>query len=240
MSYSWLTIHRVKFNEPRHAKIEGSPSGPPGASAWRFGPNAPLGENCFRTGVSDEWGGVGFYDSRQAAEAVVQNPRDNLGFVMETTEDWHALACVITHRGAADWSTSSEPHPALQPLGSDPGGVMAVITSAGYVSVDETQFPRIRDFQERVDDVIEFYGTLEENTARCLFNAVNAREGMTFSVWSSDKGMMASAYKSGVHADNLKRHMETPMFDRSSFTRLRLLESSGTWDGADPRTVAGG
>jgi hypothetical protein len=240
MSFTWLTIHRVKFDVPRNAKLSGSPKGPQTSAAWRFGPNSPLGEDGFRTGSSDEWGGVGFYHSREEAAAVARDPGGHLAFIEDTAEDWHALACVIAHRGEADWSTPSEPHPVLQPIDSDPGGVMAVITSAGYVSVDETQFPRIKDFLKRVGDVIEFYGTLEDNTARCLFNAVEAREGMTFSVWSSDKGMMASAYKSGVHADNLKRHQVSPMFDRSSFTRLRLLESSGTWDGADPCAMAGG
>ncbi|MGI9389222.1 MAG: hypothetical protein ACR2O1_04115 [Boseongicola sp.] len=145
---------------------------------------------------------------------------------------------MITHRGEVDWSTPSEPHPSLRPVETDPGGVLAVITSAGYVNADETQFPRIKDFIKRVDDVLKFYGTLEENAASCLFNSVEANEGMTFSIWTSDKAMMASAYRSGVHADNLKRHLSKPMFDRSSFTRLRLLVSRGTWDGADPREFA--
>ena len=85
---------------------------------------------------------------------------------------------------------------------------------------------------------MDFYGTLEANAARALFNAVDWPEGMTFSVWKSDRGMISSAYRAGLHSENLALHKERPMFDRSSFTRLRLLASRGTWDGADPREVA--
>ena len=115
---------------------------------------------------------------------------------------------------------------------------MAVITSAGYDSAESATPERVRDFLARVDDVIEWYGTLEANKARCLFNAVKAKQGMTFSVWKSDRDMMATAYRGGTHSDYIKRNQETPMFDHSSFTRLRLMESRGTWDGRDPRAEA--
>ena len=236
MGYSWLSIHRVNFKDMKDSK-EGAPSGPASASAWRFGPHAPLADSGFRKTVSRKWGGVGFYKSRELAEAVVDAPYEHLGFLGDAEEDWHALACVIAYRGESNWSTPTEPHPVLVPT-EDPGGVLAVITSAGYVSPDESEFPRIKDFLKRIEDVIEFYGTLEANTARCLFNAVEAREGMTFSVWTSDKEMMASAYRAGVHADYLARHQASPMFDYSSFTRLRLLKSAGLWNGVDPRLEA--
>lgn len=238
MGYSWLTVHRVKLKEPRNANIKGPLPGPDLASAWRTGPNAPLGENGFRTGISSEWGGLGFYESRADAEAVIADPSAQLPFLDDATEAWHALAAVIAHRGEVDWSTATEPHPALQPVDEDPSGVIAVVTSAGFLSRDETQHDRIRRFLKKVDSVIDFYGTLEENAARCLFNLAGTPEGMTFSVWRSDRGMMAGAYRQGLHSQYLGQHKEDAMFDRSSFTRLRLLDSTGTWDGVDPRVVA--
>ena len=240
MTYSWLTIHRVTFDEERDANVSGAPNGPELASVWRFGPNAPLGENGLRTGVAQEWGGVGFYHSRKDAEAVVAAPDEHLDFLGDTTEGWHALAGVIAHRGEVDWSKETEPHPTLTPLKSDPGGVMAVITSAGYLSRDASQLDRIRDFLKKVEEVVEFYGTLEANVVRTLFNTVGTKEGMTFSVWNSDKGMIASAYKPGLHSEYMAQHNQSPMFDRSSFTRLRLFASNGSWDGIDPREAATG
>lgn len=238
MGYSWLTVHRVILKEPRNANIEGALPGPGRAAAWRNGPNAPLGENGFRTGISNEWGGLGFYDTREDAEAVLADPSAHLPFLDDVTEAWHALAAVIAHRGEVDWSTASEPHPALQPVDKDPTGVIAVITSAGYLSRDETQHERIRAFLKKVNDVVDFYGTLEENAARSLFNLAGTPEGMTFSVWRSDRGMMSGAYKEGLHSKYLGQHKADAMFDRSSFTRLRLLDSTGTWDGIDPRLAA--
>jgi hypothetical protein len=233
-----LTVHRVRYPRPRNSRTDGAPVGPKGAAAWRFGPDAPLGDDGFRTGQSDVWGGVGFYETRDQAEEVLSNPSAHLGFLNETDEAWHALAAVVAHRGEVDWSTDTEPHPGLEALAQDPGGVMAVITSAGYDSAETATPERVRDFLKRVDQVIEWYGSLEANIARCLFNAVTARQGMTFSVWKSDRDMIATAYKGGTHSDYIKRNQETPMFDHSSFTRLRLLNSRGSWDGIDPREAA--
>lgn len=238
MPYSWLTIHRARFPEPRNATTDGAPPGPATASAWRFGPHAPIREDGLRTGISDTWGGVGFYETREAAEALIADPAAHLDWLDGTVEHWHALAGVIAHRGEADWSTGSEPHPALAPLGSDPGGVMAVITTAGYNNPGPHELPRIKPFLKKVDAVVTWYRSLDGNAAAMLFNAVEARQGMTFSVWKTDPSMIASAYKAGTHGDYLKMHQKEPMFDVSSFTRLRLLASSGTWDGKDPRQEA--
>ena len=209
-----------------------------GSSVWRFGPHAPLGEDGLRTGAADVWGGVAFYQSREAAEAVVSDPFAHLSFLGEAVEHWHALAAVIAHRGEVDWSTETEPHPALLPLSEDPGGTMAVITSAGYLRPAKDELDRIKPFLRRVNEVVDWYRTLESNAAAMLFNAVESKQGMTFSIWKSDPGMLASAYKIGKHSEFLKMHQSDPMFDMSSFTRLRLLASSGSWDGVDPRELS--
>lgn len=239
MGYSWLTIHRVRFAEPRSAKEHGPPPGPPRAASWRFGPHAPLGPDGLRTGVSREWGGIGFYDSREAAEAVIADPPANLSFLDETDEDWHTLAGVISDRGFRNWATPADPTPELKPLDADPGGRLGVITSAGYEPrPDGSLDPRVKPFLAKINNVVEYYGTLDENLARCLFNAAGWAFGMTFSIWKSDRGMMASAYRSGTHSDYLHEHLGQPMFDYSSFTRVRLLDSAGTWDGVDPAKAA--
>jgi hypothetical protein len=238
VGYSWLSVHRVRFLQSRSAAIDGVPGAPENAAAWRFGPHAPLGEDGLRTGVSDVWGGVGFYHSQQAAEAVVGDPSAHLNFLGETAENWHALAAVIAHRGDVDWSTETEPHPALTPLGEDPGGTMAVITTAGYLRPAQDEMDRIKPFLRKVNEVVDWYQTLECNAAAMLFNAVESKQGMTFSVWKSDPGMLGSAYRNGKHSEFLKMHQSEPMFDMSSFTRLRLLASSGSWEGRDPRASA--
>lgn len=126
------------------------------------------------------------------------------------------------------------------PLDEDPGGVLAVITSAGYVSEDESQQARIREFAAQNEEVRAFYGTLDSNVLRYPFNVCGARDGMTFSIWRSDPAMVTAAYKNGTHRAMMDVHKARAMFDHSSFTRLRLLDSRGTWDGVDPLSAAVG
>ena len=237
--YSWVTVHRARFDEVL-AGADTWFEGPAGAAVWRCGPDSPLGENGFRIGRSAVWGGVGFYDSREAAEAALALPEADLPFAGRAAEAWHGLMAVIAHRGEVDWSTPDDPHPVLVPVDTDPGGVMAVITSAGYVSRDESQLPRIRDFLAKVEEVRDFYATLQANVARQLFNLIGTPEGMTFSIWRDDPGMMRAAYKDGTHRAYMERHKAEPMFDRSSFSRFRLLAARGDWDGMDPLAEARG
>ena len=237
MAFSWLTVHRVQFLEPRCSRVSGAPAGPEGADAWRFGPHAPIGSDGFRTTESNIWGGVGFYGDRSAAENVISDPHAHLPWLDKTLEAWHALAGVVAYRGEADWSTNSEPNPEVMPLKSDPGGRLAVITSAGYDVPNPKEDPRLPPFLKGIEEVVAHYRNLDENLAATLFNAVEAKQGLTFSVWKSDEGMLASAYKSGLHSKYLRQHQTDPMFDRSSFMRLRLLGSSGSWGGIDPATI---
>jgi len=85
-------------------------------------------------------------------------------------------------------------------------------------------------------DVVDHYRTQSGNIRADAFNGsqVDGREGCTVSLWRDDKAMMAAAYKGGEHKAQLDYHQATPHFDRSSFTRGRIVASAGTWDGADP------
>jgi len=44
---------------------------------------------------------------------------------------------------------------------------------------------------------------------------------------------MAAAYKAGTHRAQMDLHEQEGLFDRSSFTRLAIVDSRGSWDG-DP------
>jgi len=233
--YGWLTFHRARLARACGPGEAGGRA-PSGAAVWRAGADAPFGTDGFRTGVSDIWGGIGFYHDRAAAEAALAS--DDLPFASEAEEAWHGLLCVIAHRGEVDWSTVDEAHPALAPVERDPGGVMAVITSAGYASREEARHDQIRDFLRKVEQVRAFYGTLEANVVRMVFNPATVADGITFSVWRSDAGMLAAAYKDGAHRKYIDQHKAEAMFDRSSFTRLRLMASRGRWDGTDPLAEA--
>jgi hypothetical protein len=46
--------------------------------------------------------------------------------------------------------------------------------------------------------------------------------------------MLNASYRTGSHKDQMERHKATGMFDRSSFTRFRILRSEGSLHGRDP------
>ena len=60
-------------------------------------------------------------------------------------------------------------------------------------------------------------------------SVVDGRDGITFSMWESEKAMFEAAYKAGVHRDQMDDHSSDAMFDRSSFSRFQVLETKGNW-----------
>lgn len=101
---------------------------------------------------------------------------------------------------------------------------------------------RMKTFTAGIDAVIGFYGSQPDNLRRAIFaaGAVDRREGCTMTLWRDDKAMMMAAYIIGEHKEQLVRHQNSALFDRSSFTRGRIVASKGIWDGADPVTELAG
>jgi hypothetical protein len=231
--YSWLTMHLARLGHKVPA-AGASFAGPASAAAWRYAYDAPIGVNGMRAGEAEVWGGLGFYEDRAGAEAALSADAQDLPFADSATESWHGLLAVVAHRGYLDFSRDDGVRPVPAPLSKDPGGVLAVITSAGYVSEDESQHARIAEFSAQNEKVRAFYGSLESNILRHPFTVCDARDGMTFSIWRSDPEMLTAAYRDGTHRAMMDAHKARSMFDHSSFTRLRLLANRGTWDGFDP------
>jgi len=59
-------------------------------------------------------------------------------------------------------------------------------------------------------------------------------DGFTFTFWRDDSAMRTFAYRPGVHKEQMDRYKKIHNADRTSFTRLRVLDSVGTWNGTDP------
>ena len=234
-THDWIVLHRVRFAQP----IDGTRApfaGPQQADAWRFYPASPLGADGLRTNVSDEWGGIGIYDTQDAAQAVFDNPQDHLGFLGDTVEAYHALVVPYSHRGQVNWRGEVRENDTFTPISADPGGPLVVFTSAGYDNPGPAELPRIANFLRQVDEVQAYFATLPANIRRAVFSGatVDGHDGITVSIWRDEGSMIDAAYKAGLHREQMDYHRKESHFDRSSFTRARILASKGSWDGADP------
>jgi len=239
-NHDWLTLHRVKFSE----EIDGNGNpmpGPADAQFWRFAPQSPTGPDGLRTNISDIWGGFGLYKSKAEAEAVFNDPKAHLPFLDRTAEAWHSIVVPYAHRGAVQWREMVEEDSAIKVAPVDPKGPLVVMTTAGHADPAPEDTDRMKAFIAGIDEVIDFYGSLPDNLRRGIFaaGAVDGLEGCTMTLWRNDKAMMGAAYKNGVHKEQLARHQHSALFDRSSFTRGRVVASRGTWDGVDPMAELG-
>lgn len=109
-----------------------------------------------------------------------------------------------------------------------------VLTTAGFISRDAETIPRMRRFLSGVEDVLDFFGEQDGNLRRDVFNGgYDQKEGFTVFLWKDDDAMMKTAYWQGVHRTLMDESRDGSIFDRSSFTRARIVSNSGNWDG-DP------
>lgn len=233
-SHHWITLHRVRF-PARIAARERSFEAPAGPECWRFCPSHVLGANKLPTWCSDTWGGFGIYDSEAAARAMFDRAEEAIPALSEGVEVWHGLAVPVQHRGEVNWRGQVQQDSAINPSADPVAGTLAVITTAGYDNPgDPKELPRISRFAVKVAEAIEFLGEQPGNLRRDVFNGgFDGREGFTLTLWASDDAMLRAAYHSGHHRKLMDESRDGSTFDRSSFTRLRIIDSRGSW-GGDP------
>jgi hypothetical protein len=233
--HDWIMFHRIRFATPIDGNRKPFP-GPRKAEVWRFYPASALGANGMRTNISDEWGGFSLYATRSDADEVLQDPGYHLPFQENAVEAYHALLVPYAHRGEVNWRGEVKDNETFSTAQSDPGGPLVVITSAGYNNPGPTDMPRIANFQREVDNVKAHYATLPGNIRRAVYSGagVDGHDGMTVTLWQNDAAMMSAAYKPGYHRTQMEYQRKTVHFDRSSFSRARIISSIGTWDGSDP------
>jgi len=233
-SLNWLSFHRIRFPEQldRRDRVF---DGPQTADYWQFGPRGVTGENGLRTGISDVWGGFGGYTSREEAEAVINDPQTHLPFLPDAVEDWHALLLPVKHHGEVNWFHKAGTDCRIEIASDDPGGPLAVITSAGFDVAPGDDLGRVTDFLANADRVEDWFDTLEANIVHATFGGWTADiDGITFSIWKNDRAMMDSTYMPGIHRTQMDRYKSENTADRTSFTRARIVRSVGSWGDSDP------
>jgi hypothetical protein len=233
---AWLTAHLLRFSQDLQATDLDLSHRPEGGISWKIGAaDSPIGPDGFRTRISPIWCGIGLYQTREAAESALDDPISYLPFLPAASESWHALLAPISHFGEANCLNLANPGKFVQP-GSDPGGSLVVLTTAGFDLGPNLDMERMKDFVRNVLRVQEWMGTFDGLFFRHVFKPAGdpAEDGFTISVWRDDSSMMNFAYRPGIHREQLDRYKSLRTADRASFTRCRPIRTVGTWGGIDP------
>lgn len=233
----FATAHRIAFPAIRTAEDLAPLTAPAASLSWKIGPSGELGPNGYR--LPDRiWCAVGLYRDRAAAESALANPQASMPFLAEATESWHALLQPTAHKGICNHLDRANPTELFDFPAADPGGRLMVITTAGFNPGPDFSIDRVIYFRRRVDTTNAWMATQPGCLANQVFTPYTVGDdGVTMTIWQEDAAMIAAAYRPGTHRDQIDHHMEKPMIDRSSFTRFRILASTGTWNGANPATT---
>ena len=227
----FATAHRLRFSGIATAESIDLSRRPAGALSWKIGPSGEVGPDGYRL-PADTWCAVGLYHEESDARAAFQDTEQFLPFLPAAVESWHAVLLPVMHRGECNHLDREHPGLIFEAGPVDPGGPCMVITTAGFNFGPALDINRVIHFRRHVDLVNAWIGQAEGCLANQVFTPHTVGDdGFTMSIWRDDASMLAAAYRPGEHRAQLDRHKAENLFDRSSFTRLRILQMSGEWGG---------
>jgi hypothetical protein len=152
----------------------------------------------------------------------------------DAVEAWAAVLQPFRHTGESNLLDRVDGGPLFNTLTEPPGPnePIVIMTSAGWrrKGIDPE---RIRVFANGVEatraGMTDVAGLHSQQAF--FFPGVLEYDPVTITTWRNADAMRAWAYGPGVHRQYLDRHRNQPMSDRTSFTRYRILQSTGTWYG---------
>jgi hypothetical protein len=208
----FATIHLLRFPEITTPEQLTLNQVPVGSISWKIGPGGKVGPDGRRL-PSDTWSAVALFSELAEAELAFRNNEEFMPFLSATAESWHLLLRPFKHHGECNHIEREAPGELFEVSQDSGGGPVAVLTTAGYQLGFEANMDRVVAFRHKVDNV----GAWMKDLPGCFFSRAFTPhtvgyDGFTVSVWRSDEDMLSA----------------------SSFTRLRILDSTGQWNGRGP------
>ena len=233
----WAIAHLIRFNEAKAPEALKIPGDAPGCASWKFGPDAQAPTRANRAG-SDVWCGIASFPHLADAQAAFENPQAHVPGLSEAREAWQALLLPTKHRGECNHLDSRVPGLVYEATERDPGGPLLVVTTAGFNLRSRGDFQRLIDFRRRVDRMREVIAAAQGSVAHQVFAPQSPGDDeVTISLWRDEQSMSSFAYRPGSHSAELDRQVTHRTLDRSSFTRFRIMQAVGRWNGVDPALV---
>lgn len=150
---------------------------------------------------------------------------------------WSAALQPTKSHGSCSWIGDSG-HFSVDRSARPADGVVITLTTAGWELGPDFDVERAMSFGAAVERVRTWID--DEPTDGMLasgiftFPGLLVHDGPTFSIWRDDASMKNFAYRAGSHKTEMDAFRLDETADRTSWTRLRALESHGTWWGVDP------
>jgi hypothetical protein len=231
-----LTVRLVRFDHVHELRdIDGCSVGDSlwsGVGADVRAAGAPQG-----AATAYAWAAVGVFADESSARASFAAGPAAVPWATEASEAWTALLHPFSHRGEINWLDPQHPG-SIFVTGDAPadGEPFVVLTSVGWDFGPDLDMDRVVDFGTGVGSVRSSMEDVEGLHSQQSFTIPGAGgfDPFTFTIWRDDAAMRAFAYRPGEHKQQMDRYRQLHTADRTSFTRLRVLDSSGTWYGTDP------
>lgn len=239
MAATHITVRLIRFAEPVEL------IGP--AHGWTGSPLATLvAPDPREIGLSPgaprglTWLTCALFADEAAARATFETSQTAPTWAANAVESWTGLMQPFYHKGTTTWLDPRVAGPMFVP-GEAPGpdAPCAVITSAGWKLGPGFDKQRMVDFGVKSTAVrASMTNTpgLHSMHAFCEAPISSGRDLITLTFWRDPSWMQKFAYRQGLHRTIMDEDQKnpSPLYDRSSFTRLRALATRGSWHGSDP------
>lgn len=160
---------------------------------------------------------------------------------LKTTQLWSVkpvvqFSCIlepVRHVGSVNYLDSKNPGRIFD-CGTEavPDGNFVVITTAGFKE-SEGVMERMKTFSNGVLGVRISMSAADGLLSQQSFfvNGNQQVDPFTVTIWKDFKSLQSFAYGPGVHKDFLLQQKNGELADRTSFTRFRIVTSTGSWEG---------
>jgi hypothetical protein len=231
---NYLSVHLARFDEVRHLPDHSvdPPAGSP--SSWLIGADESRHGSEFASQLASEFIAVGVHADDVSARACASADVDAFA---DAVEVWSAALQPTKSHGCCNWIGDGS-HFAVDRNAPSTGGVVVTMTTAGWELGPGFDVQRAISFGSAVDRVRTWIDDepLDGLLVSQIFNfpGILVHDAPTFSLWRDDMAMKNFAYAPGAHKTEMDRFRLDETADRTSWTRLRVVESHGTWWGIDP------
>lgn len=183
---------------------------------------------------------LGLHANAEAAQRFHAERRTVAPWLAEAKESWAALLQPFRQSGESNYVDRTQPgslfaDEAIAPAPKSDTPFVSLTTS-GWVVTPQLDMNRVREFGAGVLAVrASMTGMPGLHSQQSFFYPRGLEyDPMTLTIWRHLGAMSAFAYGPGVHKLKMDDQKDRNLADRTSFNRLAILHSEGTWYGSDP------